>query len=121
MLWNNWIESNYDKMTKPSVDRLDDYKGYSLDNIQLMTWEENKAKGSRDRKNGVNNKKSKAVLQYDLQGNLIKEYYSIMQAERETKISNVSISRVCNGKRKTAGGFKWKYKQQINNQIWKKV
>ena len=41
---------------KTFVDRLNDYKGYSFDNIQLMTWQENKDKGHRDCLNGINNK-----------------------------------------------------------------
>ena len=40
-LYINWVASGYKKDLVPSVDRLDDYKGYSFDNIQLMTWREN--------------------------------------------------------------------------------
>jgi hypothetical protein len=45
-LYNNWIDSGYKKSDKPSVDRIDDYKGYSFDNIQLMTWKENNKKNT---------------------------------------------------------------------------
>lgn len=31
------------------------------------------------------------------------------EVEREAGISHGSISQCCNGKRKTAGGFIWKY------------
>lgn len=44
-LMNDYIESGLDKNKVPSVDRLDNTKGYSLDNIQLITWEENRLKG----------------------------------------------------------------------------
>jgi hypothetical protein len=112
-LYDNWVESGYDRMLIPSIDRKNDYKSYSFDNIQLMTWKENMEKGSFDRINGINNKLSKAVIQYDLEGNFIKEYYSIMQASRDNKISDSNISSVCSGKRfKTAGGFIWKYKNE---------
>jgi len=40
-MWCQWVNSGYDKYMKPSVDRLNDYKGYSLDRIQLVTWEFN--------------------------------------------------------------------------------
>lgn len=51
---------------------------------------------------------SKKVLQYDLQGNFMKEWESTMEAERQLKIYN--IRACCTGKLKTAGKYKWKYK-----------
>ena len=53
------------------------------------------------------NSPGKVVGQYDLNGNLIKIYVSVSEAQRITKINN--IASVCLGKNKTAGGFKWKY------------
>lgn len=111
-LYNNWMESGYKRNMKPSIDRLDDYKGYSFDNIRLVEWGVNFRRSHRDRLNGVNNKTSRAVLQYDLEGNFVKEYYSIKQAERETGICNSHIGATCKGKQKTSGGFKWQYKKQ---------
>jgi hypothetical protein len=40
-LYEKWKNNQYATDLKPSVDRLDDYKPYSLDNIQLITWKEN--------------------------------------------------------------------------------
>lgn len=48
------------------------------------------------------------VIQYDLNGNFIKEYNSISDAYRKTNVSISGISKVCKGQRKTAGGFVWK-------------
>jgi len=109
-LFDNWKAYNYEKKLVPSCDRIDDYKGYSLDNIQLMTWKDNSNKGCSDRKNGINNKGSKAVIKCDIEGNFIKEYYSAMNAERETNTDHSSISKCCLGNARSAGGFKWKYK-----------
>lgn len=56
---------------------------------------------------------SKPVLQMDLDGNVIKEFKSAVEADRF--LSNGKghhISDVCNGKRKTAYGYKWKYKEE---------
>lgn len=124
-LYELWVSSDYDMMEIPSVDRLDDYKPYSFDNIQLMTWRENKAKGHLDEVVGRNKKKSKAVNQYDLSGNLIATYHSTHNASRITGVNQAGISGVCNGKvvkkgyksngeprsgvPKTAGGFIWKF------------
>lgn len=42
---------------------------------------------------------------------VIKEFYGLHEAERETGISRVSIKLVCQGKRNHAGGYQWAYKK----------
>lgn len=58
-------------------------------------------------------KKGKPVLQYDSEGNFIKEYPSATEASIQIGINNKNISLVASGKsyRKKAGGFMWKYKE----------
>lgn len=51
--------------------------------------------------------KSKKVNQYDLEGNLIKTWECIEDAKE--KLNIIHISDCCKGKRKTAGGYIWKY------------
>lgn len=61
----------------------------------------------------INNGPSiRQVLQYDLDGNFIKEYENCSEAARQLKIKNgaTGIGRVCRGERKTAYGYQWKYK-----------
>lgn len=53
---------------------------------------------------------SKPVLQYDLQGNFVKEWECISQVERELHINRGQIRFVCRKQRNSAGGFKWEYK-----------
>ena len=55
-LYNNWVSSGYKKDLVPSIDRLDDYKPYSLDNIRLVKWEINNIKGKKDIMKGIYNK-----------------------------------------------------------------
>lgn len=52
------------------------------------------------------------VQQYDLNNNLIAEYQSFKEAEKQTGICYQSISQCCRGVNysKTAGGYIWKYK-----------
>lgn len=109
-LYDNWVKSDFNKWLRPSIDRKDDYKSYTLDNIQITTWRQNNGRSHDDMRNGINNKRSKSILQYDLDSNFIKEYYSLSQAKRETRIDVSSIIKVCKNKRKTAGKFVWKYK-----------
>ena len=84
-----------------------------LSNLNLMTHKENCNWGTgieRCHNQLINGKCSKSVLQFDLNDNFIKEYSSINQAKRETGFNSSDISSCCKGKRKTAHGFKWKYK-----------
>ena len=70
------------------------------------TSEEGKKNMSLARKD-INNK---PIIQYDLEGNFIKEWPSITEASNLLKINLVCISMVCSNKLKTAGNFIWKYK-----------
>lgn len=54
---------------------------------------------------------SVAVLQLDINGNLIKEWPSITDAADNLKLCTSDISKVCKFKRRSAGGFLWKYKR----------
>ena len=58
----------------------------------------------------TNGKHSKQVLQYDLDGNIIAEFSSIMEVERQLGFANNNISKCCKGKYKQAYGYKWQYK-----------
>ena len=60
---------------------------------------------------GNYNARQTQVLQYSKSGEFIAEYPSIMEAERQTGCYNQNISQCCQGKRKSAGGFIWKYKE----------
>lgn len=85
-----------------------------LSNLNLMTPKENCNWGSRNErmaKKQINGKKSKPVLQFTLEDILIKEYLSATQVERELGFGQSNICNCCNGKLKTAYGYKWKYKE----------
>lgn len=53
----------------------------------------------------------KAVNQLDLNGNFIKLWEAVSFAGNELGIDYTSISKVCNGKAITAGGYKWEWKK----------
>lgn len=53
--------------------------------------------------------KAKAVLQCDLNGNVIKRWDCIREASRKLKICNGDICKCCKKKKNTCGGFLWKY------------
>lgn len=53
---------------------------------------------------------SKLVIQYTKSGEFIAEYPSTMEAQRQTGIACQHISHCCNGKRKSCGGYVWRYR-----------
>lgn len=57
----------------------------------------------------VKKKTSKAVLQYDLDGNLLASYQSAREAQKSTGISYKAISLCVRRVHKTSGGFIWKF------------
>lgn len=63
--------------------------------------------GLRDMKN---NKLSKVVEQYDLNGNLLNTFKSANEAKRITSFSQGHICECCRGEIKQYKGYIWKYK-----------
>ena len=53
---------------------------------------------------------AKQVEQYDLNGNLIATWKSVMEIQRQLGFFKSNISNCCLGKRQTAYGFIWRYK-----------
>lgn len=49
------------------------------------------------------------ILQYDLNGNLIKKWKTSLEASKELKISRTNIDRCLKGERNISNGFIWKY------------
>lgn len=93
--------------TNPSelqVNHIDEDKTNNrLENLEWVTCKENINHGTRTERT------SKIINQFDLNGNFIKSFYGMHEAERQTGIDDGNIVRCARGKRKTAGGFVWKY------------
>lgn len=112
-LYDEWVLSNYKLDLSISVNRIDDYAGYSFDNIELTTWKNNRDIYHRDVVSGKNNKRSKAVLKLSLNGDFIEEYYSIHEAARRNNMNVATIHNVCSGKQVTSAGYKWIFREEI--------
>lgn len=70
-----------------------------------------KLNGSYDK---VAKKNNKPIIQYDINGNFIKEWSSIKLASESLGLHSGTIGRVCSEKHmhKTCGGFKWEFKNK---------
>lgn len=60
---------------------------------------------------GKDHNRSRKVVQIK-NGKTIAEFGGLLEAERETRINHACISMCCTGKRHSAGGFQWKYKEE---------
>lgn len=60
-------------------------------------------------------KHQRKIIQLDNNFTCLKEWNSISLAQNELAVGN--ISNVCNGKGKTAGGYKWMYKEDYDKMI----
>ena len=56
---------------------------------------------------------AKPVIQLDLEDNFIQEYKSATEASQKTGICKSCICVCCKGKTKTAGNYKWRYKNEF--------
>lgn len=54
----------------------------------------------------------KTIIQFDKNNNYISKYSSLTEIENKTKINHSNISACLHNRRKTAGGFIWKYQYQ---------
>jgi len=108
-IFNLWESLNYEISYAPSIDRIDDNKGYSFDNIQILTWEENKKKAYKGIMSGEIITQHKTVNQYTKKGVFLKSFISIGDASRKININRWNISSCCSGRRKSSGGYVWEY------------
>lgn len=116
-IYNSWVESNYEHLMTVSCDRLDDYKPYTLCNIRLTTWGENKRKGHDDRMNGSNRKQSIGVYHLDEEGKIIGEYHSMSDARRKTGDSLQKIKKRCHGVVKNPTGKTWMFSTEKTRRL----
>ena len=94
---------------KPCVNHIDENKtNNDLSNLEWCSVRENNIHGTRIKR--AAEKHSKKVIQLDLNDNVLNIFESMTQAEQETGVDASSISKCCNGKLKSAGGFKWRRK-----------
>jgi hypothetical protein len=65
--------------------------------------------------NGKN--KVKKIIRLSLEGEYLDEFKSIKEAAKLFKTQSTSIINVCKNKYKTAGGYKWMYKDDYEKYI----
>jgi hypothetical protein len=96
------------------------FGGEGCSRIQTIEEKNKRSKSQKDKiyngirwgflKIGYQDIQKKIVLQFDLDGNLIKKWNSIIEIKDSmSHLQKPHISACCRGLRKTHGGFIWKY------------
>lgn len=113
ILYDQWVNSNFDIILSPSVDRIDNSKGYSFDNIFITTWGNNRSRHHVEVSSGLSKRCGKKILQFSDDMKFISEHHSLNSASKLTGIPKSSICSCCKKILKHAGGFIWEYKEQL--------
>ena len=105
----------------PNIDNLpcinhkdEDKTNNNIDNLEWCTIAYNNSYGTARERGGA--KIRKAILKFDLDGNLLKKYKGLSIASKEENISKGNLENVCvrrNGKR-TLNGFIFMYEEDYN-------
>lgn len=100
---------------KPMIDHINRNRTDNrIENLRWVTQQENQNNKdcSKSKYNGlgkINNKASKTVLQYTLDGEFVKEWPSTMECKRNG-FNQGGVSACCRGEKPTYRGYIWKYK-----------
>lgn len=97
--WCTYLENNRFELARK-------HKSESKKGINNPNY---KKKLSKEQKALLINVNSKKVIQYTLDDLFVDEYLNAVEAMKATGVHSTNINRVCNHKRITAGGFKWKF------------
>ena len=111
---------------KPQVNHIDGNKqNNSVSNLEWCTNQENQNHfwqnlNNEDHKaNRINSHKGKGLLSDNPNAKSVKRledgkiYKTIKEAAADLGISYIHIGEVCNGKRKTSGGYHWSYVKEV--------
>lgn len=98
---------------KPKIDKpliSNHLNGKKRDNTDKnLEWTTYKGNSQHAVDTGLIKPKGTKVIQYDSKGNELGRYDSFKEASKATGAHPDTISLVCRGRRKSSGGFKWKF------------
>tara|TARA_R110002153_G_C13187161_1_gene485667 strand:- start:128 stop:916 length:789 start_codon:yes stop_codon:yes gene_type:complete len=103
---------DFDVLTECDADLLNDFEfSYKQEFVDEKGWE-NALFYYLDDNRGFSDIQRKPVFQYHLDGSFVVSFDGVRDAARKTGISHGSIALVALKKRKSTGGFQWRYDKQ---------
>ena len=78
--------------------------------IQNLEWTSYSENNKHALDTGLRKPRGVPIVQYDLSGNVVKEYKSASEAARVTGLGRGSICHCLNNRRESYAGYIWKYK-----------
>jgi hypothetical protein len=84
-------------------------------NVSNLEWTTIQGNNQHSMDSGLTPKTCRAVYQYKDNGEIVK-YSTITGAGKATNVDSGSIAKVCKGRQKTAGGYKWEFVDKNENE-----
>lgn len=63
----------------------------------------------------------RAIVQYSTKGELVKEWKSAGQIEKELNMDRSAILKCCKGQQRTSYWFIWKFKDEVEEELTEKL
>lgn len=95
-----WFRDKASEMKKPSIDRIDNDGDYTFDNCRFIEMSEN-----------TSIRFKKLILQFDLEGNFIKEWESLKSVASYLKLSPSNLCQKLSKSKNKINNFIWKFKK----------
>lgn len=112
---------------KPCVNHIDGNKlNCHVSNLEWVTYKENSEHAKRTglhkphwgKESGNKHPAIKAIIQYTKDGVYVAEYESQNEASRITGVGTSPISSVLTNRKRTGGGFIWRFKNKADNDLY---
>lgn len=109
-------------LNKPQVNHIDEDKTNNMySNLEWCTAKENCNHGTHNIRMSMNGRnapsKSSPVLQFSLQGDLIKRWESLCEIERSLGFLHCTVSDCCYGKKPSMYGFIWCFEKEYSKEL----